>query len=158
MGRLTKAKIDAIVKSRKAGYTQRETAEKEKVHIRTVRKYDPLHQARPKKRSIEDRVIVLEELAKTFMEHIGLLYQAAAHSDSGIALYEDNFDCPRCNSSKLSYCGEEDAHVCAECGHKIFDSRYYCNNCLSQTGLHYAEETGDYICEHCGARRMIPLV
>lgn len=42
MGRLTKAKIDEIGKLRGQGYTQKETAEKAKVHLRTVRKYDPL--------------------------------------------------------------------------------------------------------------------
>jgi len=42
MGRLTKAKTDEIGKLRKEGYTQKETAEKVGVHIRTVRKYDPL--------------------------------------------------------------------------------------------------------------------
>jgi hypothetical protein len=42
MGRLTKAKIDEISKLRKERYTQKETAERVKVHLRTVRKYDPL--------------------------------------------------------------------------------------------------------------------
>ena len=44
MGRLTKAKVDEIAKLRKQGYTQKETAEKANVHIRTVRKYDPLRE------------------------------------------------------------------------------------------------------------------
>jgi len=44
MGRLTKKKIDEIAKLRQEGYTQKETAEKMKVHLRTVRKYDPLRE------------------------------------------------------------------------------------------------------------------
>lgn len=44
MGRLTKSKIDEIGKLREQGYTQKETAEKAKVHLRTVRKYDPLRE------------------------------------------------------------------------------------------------------------------
>jgi len=44
MGRLTKAKIDEIGKLREQGYTQKETAEKAEVHLRTVRKYDPLRE------------------------------------------------------------------------------------------------------------------
>ena len=47
MGRLTKAKIDEIARLRKQGYTQKETAEKLNVHIRTVRKYDPLREKKP---------------------------------------------------------------------------------------------------------------
>ena len=47
MGRLTKAKIDEIAKLRQQGYTQKETGEKVEVHLRTVRKYDPLREQRP---------------------------------------------------------------------------------------------------------------
>ena len=47
MGRLIKAKIDEIARLRKQGYTQKETAEKLNVHIRTVRKYDPLREKKP---------------------------------------------------------------------------------------------------------------
>jgi len=42
MGKLTKAKIDEITRLRQEGYTQKEIAKKAKVHLRTVRKYDPL--------------------------------------------------------------------------------------------------------------------
>jgi len=44
MGRLTKSKKDEIMKLREQGYTQKETAERVKVHLRTVRKYDPLRE------------------------------------------------------------------------------------------------------------------
>lgn len=44
MGRLTKSKIDEIAKLREQGYTQKETAEKAGVHLRTVHKYDPLRE------------------------------------------------------------------------------------------------------------------
>jgi len=53
MGRLTKAKIDEIAKLRQQGYTQAETAEKVGVHLRTVRKYDPLREQRPTRPSAE---------------------------------------------------------------------------------------------------------
>jgi transcriptional regulator with XRE-family HTH domain len=48
MGKLTKAKIDEITRLRQQGYTQREVAEKAKVHLRTVRKYDPLRTQKPR--------------------------------------------------------------------------------------------------------------
>ena len=47
MGRLTKTKVDEIVKLRKQDYTQKETAEKLGIHVRTVRKYDPLREQKP---------------------------------------------------------------------------------------------------------------
>jgi len=42
MGRLRKDIVDKIIKLRKQGYTQAETAEKAGVNLKTVRKYDPL--------------------------------------------------------------------------------------------------------------------
>ncbi len=56
MGRLAKAKIDEIEKLRKEGYTQKEVAEKVRVHPRTIRKYDPLHQQRSEDRLVEKRL------------------------------------------------------------------------------------------------------
>ena len=62
MGRLTKAKIDEIAKLREKGYTQKEVAQRAGVHMRTVRKYDPLYQARPSDhRLTEDRLTALEK-------------------------------------------------------------------------------------------------
>ena len=64
MGRLTKAKIDEIIKLRKQAYTQKETAEKAKVHLRTVRKYDPLRVQKPVRAAAEQ----VEELEETRSE------------------------------------------------------------------------------------------
>ena len=60
MGRLTKAKIDEIAKLRQEGYTQKETAEKVGVHLRTVRKYDPLSEQKPVRSTI-DQLKEIEE-------------------------------------------------------------------------------------------------
>lgn len=70
MGRLAKAKIDEISKLRKQGYTQKETAERVKVHLRTVRKYDPL---KPKPTSEQDRELeeAISELAAKGLLHEG---------------------------------------------------------------------------------------
>lgn len=75
MGRLTKSKIDEISKLRKQGYTQKETAEKANVHLRTVRKYDPLKEQRP--RPTVERVREIEESCNRLAE-LGL-----AHKESG---------------------------------------------------------------------------
>lgn len=68
MGRLAKAKIDEISKLRRQGYTQKETAERVKVHLRTVRKYDPL---KPKPTREQDREIeeAISELAAKGLVH-----------------------------------------------------------------------------------------
>jgi len=65
MGRLTKGKVDEICKLREEGYTQRETAERVKVHLRTVRKYDPLKEkpVRPTRERVKELEEVISELA-----------------------------------------------------------------------------------------------
>jgi len=65
MGRLAKAKTDEIVKLRQQGFTQRETAEKVKVHLRTVRKYDPLKEKpiKPTRERVKELEEVISELA-----------------------------------------------------------------------------------------------
>jgi len=65
MGRLTKAKVDEIRKLRQEGYTQKETAEKAKVHLRTVRKYDPLKEkpVRPTREQVKELQEACNELA-----------------------------------------------------------------------------------------------
>jgi len=60
MGGLTKAKIDEIARLRGQNYTQKETAEKVGVHLRTVRKYDPLREQKPVRPTAEQ----LKELEK----------------------------------------------------------------------------------------------
>lgn len=64
MGRLLKQKIDQIRKLREEGYTQKETAEKVGVHLRTARKYDPIRQkgTRPTREQIEELGEALGEL------------------------------------------------------------------------------------------------
>ena len=60
MGRLTKTKVDEIVKLRKQNYTQKEAAEKLGIHVRTVRKYDPLREQKSGS-STTEQVKELEE-------------------------------------------------------------------------------------------------
>jgi hypothetical protein len=75
MGRLTKAKIDEIGKLREQGYTQKETAEKVKVHLRTVRKYDPLRE-KPVRPSREQAKELEEAISKLAAKGDELLDQA----------------------------------------------------------------------------------
>jgi len=68
MGRLTKAKIDQIRKLRQEGYTQKETAERVKVHLRTVRKYDPL-KPKPTREQVKELEEAISELAAKGLLH-----------------------------------------------------------------------------------------
>lgn len=68
MGRLAKEKVDEIIRLRQRGYTQKEAAEKAKVHLRTVRKYDPLRDRRPVKPTPEQIKEINEDLTKLVAE------------------------------------------------------------------------------------------
>jgi len=71
MGRLTKTKVDEIEKLRREGYTQKETAEKVKVHLRTVRKYDPLREkpVRPSREQAKELDEAISKLAAKGLLH-----------------------------------------------------------------------------------------
>lgn len=81
MGRLTKTKVDEIVKLRKQDYTQKETAEKLGIHVRTVRKYDPLREQKPGSPTTE----YVRECEENCMELIdkGLLHK---NSEGGLRI------------------------------------------------------------------------
>ena len=155
MGRLTKAKIDEIDKLRKEGYTQKEVAEKVRVHPRTIRKYDPLRQDRSEERSVENRLSALEEAIRTCWDYIDLLYWAMARSPIGDSLEKETYVCPRCQG-KLRYDEEKVTHICANCGHKYSLPFHWCYHCLSQAEMEYVEEIGDSVCPKCGAKRYGP--
>ena len=74
MGRLTKAKIDEIARLRQEGYTQKEIVQKAKVHLRTVRKYDPLREQRPV-RATPEQVKETEEACRELVAK-GLAYES----------------------------------------------------------------------------------
>ena len=76
MDRLTKKKIDEIAKLRQEGYTQKEIAEKAKVHLRTVRKYDPLREQKPARTTPEQ----LKEIEEACGE---LMAEGLAHESNG---------------------------------------------------------------------------
>ena len=73
MGRLTKAKIDEIARLRGENYTQKETAEKLEVHLRTVRKYDPLREQIPIRPTV-DQPKDIEEICSE-LEDEGLVWK-----------------------------------------------------------------------------------
>jgi hypothetical protein len=88
MGRLRKAKIDEIIRLRNDGYTQQETAERARVNLKTVRKYDPLKQPKHVAPPLEERVRCLEALV---------------HYLTGIAIVTGDYPptCPHCLNQDL---------------------------------------------------------
>ena len=154
MGRLTKAKINEIAKLREQGFTQKETAEKVKVHLRTVRKYDPLHQSKPRGgQSVEDRLAALEEGVRACWDLLDLLHCVMLRSPVlGNRLEEETFPCTRCGG-KLRFDEEEATYICRNCKHKFPPSLYWCYHCLSQQEMDYIETTDGWVCRRCGAKR-----
>jgi hypothetical protein len=153
MGRLTKSKIDQIVKLRGQDYTQKETAERVNVHLRTVRKYDPLRQSRSSEQhSVEDRLRTLEEALRASWDWNHLLYDAMIRSPVlRKDLWEKTYECPRCDG-KLKYNDDEALYVCRDCGHKLYQSLNWCYHCISQQD-NYIEQTDKWICPKCKTGR-----
>lgn len=157
MGRLTKLKIDRIVKLRNDDYTQKEIAEKEGLNIRTVRKYDPLRQGIPNnQQSVEDRVRTLEKALRACWDWIDLLTEALLNI-SGVdnEWFNKRHLCPRCNGI-MKYNPEKGYLICHECGHKVYHADNWCYHCLSQQS-NYIEETDEWICPKCKTDRYTPL-
>jgi len=158
MGRLTKAARDEIGKLRREGFTQNEVAERLKVHVRTVRKYDPLHKAKPHaQHAVEERLEALEEALRTSWDWIDLLYSTMLRSPELRDILDNvAYLCPRCQG-KLEYDeGGENTYVCSRCRHWLSLPYDWCYHCLSHERMNYVEAINDCVCPKCGARRRIP--
>jgi len=126
MGRLTKKKLDAIKKSRVDGYTQKETAERVGVDIKTVKKYDPLRRER-QEASQERRVERLETICNSLAAELSSeteefeVFRAAVCRilrKQGIELEDYVHDveesrCPKCRGDMM----HDKSHFrCHQCG------------------------------------------
>ena len=120
MGRLRKSVVDTIVRLRKQGYTQAETAEKVGVHLKSVQKYDPLRKTKKMLstapttsdtvKKLEKRVSFLgdwvESIRVTLKERMQL-----------------GLICPSCLEGELI--GDESGHyVCNKCEYKMPEAGY----------------------------------
>jgi hypothetical protein len=118
MGRLTKKKIDEIVKLRGKGYTQMEVAQKTDTCLKTVRKYDPGSISGSAKewrelQSLPERVKNLEEIIKT-LSALAWAYRFDKHDE--YLVY-----CTRCDNTVLM-----DTHGrCSQCGAPISYAEYF---------------------------------
>ena|SRR3989304_6661123 len=117
MGRLRKSVVDTIVRLRKQGFTQAEVAEKTKVHLKSVQKYDPLrnsnNQVRPGTSSGKptyDPNLFTKYMAN-WVESIALTLQFEAKVE---------LVCPSCLDGKLhldDYTGM--TYNCKRCEYKL---------------------------------------
>jgi predicted transcriptional regulator len=91
MGRLTKKKIDKIAKLRQEGFTQKETAEEVGVHLRTVRKYDPLKEKRkPTPEQIKEKEeSCIKLVALGLAEEIGGRFRISSLGRQAYEKYEE---------------------------------------------------------------------
>ena len=145
MGRLTKAKIDMIVKLRKEGYTQQETAEKTGVHIRTVRKYDVTRT----RNGVDNKTAIknAHQAMRVLIEWIlVLVWQLMSEED----LY-----CPHCLGESVSYDEEADAFLCHQCGYRMTLPYELCENCLSLNTIVYDKIKKRRVCRIYEARQSL---
>lgn len=114
MGRLRKSVVDRIIRLRKQGYTQAETAEKTGVHLKTVQKHDPLRQSKKtltippaKGGSFKD----LESDLKTLGDWVESLRWTLHYK------MEVDLLCPKCMEGVVEDTGS--GFVCQKCGYKM---------------------------------------
>ncbi len=115
MGRLQKSIVDKIVKLRKEGYTQSETAEKVGVHLKSVQKYDPLRRSASggtigslKTRSTGDLVAIL----KTQGDLIDALLTTLRFE-----VEVKRILCPSCMEGGIVE--ENGVYICSRCGYAM---------------------------------------
>jgi transcriptional regulator with XRE-family HTH domain len=126
MGRLTKKKLDAIKKSRVDGYTQKETAQRVGVDIKTVKKYDPLRRERQEvsqERRIERLETICNSLAaelssqtEEFEELRGAMWRILHEQAIDLEDYVHDVEesrCPKCRGDMM----HDKSHFhCHQCG------------------------------------------
>jgi predicted transcriptional regulator len=144
MGRLTKKKIDEIRGLRKQGYCQKEIAEKVRVHVKTVRKYDPTSKTR-KHHTLERQIETIEQALAIMLDWLKI-------SNPPSVSIERLF-CPRCQTEEsLYYDVEEEVFTCSECGFKLAPLEIICPKCFSYDTLSYDMRLGRDVCEVCERR------
>ena len=101
MGRLSKAKIDKIVKLREDGYIQKEVAQKVAVDIKTVRKYDPLRQS---VKQPQEETPLLSELLKRIDGIENAIGKMISAKRQGCLYHEIHYPDPEDEESAISVC------------------------------------------------------
>ena len=144
MGRLTKKTIDEIVKLRKQGYTQKEAAERLRIHIRTVRKYDPLRVFTKHPYIENDPIKSIRAVISVILVWLDVLSNELIGIDN---------DCPRCGIDSLEYDGDKDLFICRECGYRLIMPENICRNCFAFNRLKFDRNYIERICQECGVRQ-----
>jgi hypothetical protein len=143
VGRTSRRKQIKIAELRQQGYTQEETAKKLKTTVKTVRKYDPLRQAKtegvpqgpPKASPLEISTELLNKMKRKWGEPLHVdpsspiedqLAALGQWVEALILKAEGAFACPNCFKGNVEYAewqtpdGTWDgAYVCPECGYPM---------------------------------------
>jgi len=145
MGRLTKAKIDLIVKLRKEGYTQQETSQKTGVHVRTVRKYDVTRT----RNGIDNKTAIgnVQQAIRVLMDWVWVLIWPL--------MSEEGLNCPHCLGESVSYDDKAETFLCHQCGYRMVLPDDICENCLSLNTVVFDRELKRRVCRKCGARQSL---
>jgi hypothetical protein len=115
MGRLQKAVIDKIVKLRKDGFTQVEIADKLKVHIKSVQKYDPLRRPKRKDTGYSQRIMNIEDLTAIVKSQGDYIFAIWMLLQSHTQV--DRLRCPNCVEGELR--NVDGVDTCPQCGFKM---------------------------------------
>lgn len=117
MGKLRKTKIDSIIRLRKQGYTQAETAERVGVHVKTVQRHDPLRRSKNQtglKTAEGSTIEDLEHHIKCLGDWVDSLAMTL-RSDLRVELL-----CPSCLEGTLTSDDETgERFFCNDCGYEM---------------------------------------
>ena len=143
MGRTSLRKQIKIAELRQQGYTQEETAKKLKTTVKTVRKYDPLRQAKPEGVPQEPPKASPQEISKEILNKMKREWGEPPHVDPSSSIEDqlaalsewvnalilkvgEPLRCPNCFKDSIMYAewkrpdGYWDgADVCRECGYPM---------------------------------------
>ena len=145
MGRLFKARIDAIKELSKEGYLQREIAEKLGVHIRTVRKYAPTN------RPTSSGSNLLGSVPESVRDTIAWILDYIEFIESNLELDKiRNGCCPKCSEKQFELDAIKFVYECGNCGYKLVLPSDVCRNCFTQNSFEEYQTRGLYTCKECG--------
>lgn len=116
MGRLRKSTVDMIVRLRRQGYTQTETAEKAKVHLKTVQKYDPLRKSSKVVSSKSAKRATIESL-ESDLKTLG--DWADAIRTTLLVKLGHRVTCPKCMEGELDADDGTNIFVCSRCRYEM---------------------------------------
>ena len=145
MGRLTKKKADQIANLRKQGYTQKEVTEKLGVHVRTVRKYDPIRVTVKHCHTDNDDTESIRGVIPAILDWLDIL--AFLRLSSG----KDKHACPGCYTDSLEFDSDKETFIRRKCGYRPIMPEDIYRNCFALNRLEFDKDSSIWVCQEYGA-------